>query len=448
MAVIFAPEEYVRDAIEGRNDVSVAAINGPENTVISGRDECVADILAWLGGQGIAHQQLDVSHAFHSPLMDPMLDPFETAVADLERSCPDIPLMSNVTGELADGATVTQPEYWRRHVRSPVRFSDSVRALQEADVGVFLEIGPQPTLLGMAGLTLTSKPTAMIPSLRPGQPDDRRMLEAAALLYEAGFGLEWAGVAAGQDVRRVAIPSYSFQRKPHWYDSAEGPRARFASAVPVRAVDTVDHPLLGTRLRSPDLAGVTYQNLLEPTEPRYLGSYRVGRAHFVPLSAQVEMVRAGVSEGLRWDDFELAEVQVGDPFGIPKGSGRVSQVALTDPENGTATFRIVSMARSGSGTPRWVTHLSGTVRRTDSLGESVGPSLDELRSRCATERDIASFYGPLKTDGLRLGDFFRPVVELHEGEGEALARVALLDSLSHEAPGYRAHPTLLEGLCR
>lgn len=445
MSVVFAEEEVIRGLIEGMPDVSVAAINGPRNTVISGRTERIEEIHAALDVRELRYQALEVSHAFHSPLMEPMLDHFQEEVERVQLSPPCIPLVSNVLGTLGAPELFTDPAYWRRHVREPVRFSDSVSALEDADVGTFVEIGPNPTLLGMAGLGLRSASVALVPSLRGGSDDARRLREAAATLYESGFPIDWAGMDDGGQARRIAIPSYPFERKDHWYET--GPQGSMGNSgpLPTRAADHVDHPLLGTRLRAPGLSGVTFQSLLEPSEPRYLGSYRVRRAHFVPLGALVEMVGVGAREGLRWDDFTLEDVQIGDPFGIPRKDGRLCQVSFAVPEGGKSGFSIVSMSRTGSGTPRWITHLSGTVRN-GSADRTDPDSFDEVRDRCRTEADVDGFYGGFKRAGFRLGDFFRPIETLWTGDGEVLARVSLTSALAHESQHYGVHPALLESV--
>ncbi len=272
MAAVFATEERVLEALGAEADaVSIAAINGPENSVISGRKRAVASVLARLHAVGVGYRELEVSHAFHSPLMDPMLDQFEEAVRAVNSADPSIPLLSNVTGAKASPATIREPAYRRRHVRMPVRFADAIRALRAEGVECFLEVGPHPTLLGMAALSAGQERLSWIPSLRKGQEDATQMREAVAALYEAGVDVDWSEVDRGQHPRRATIPTYPFQGKRHWYQvrpDAGGQRSR---TLPVRAVDEAEHPLLGARLRSPSISGVVYQALWECRQPEILG---------------------------------------------------------------------------------------------------------------------------------------------------------------------------------
>lgn len=443
MGVAFAPEDEVRKVIDGVPEVSVGAINGPRNTVISGRHERIADVEASLRELGIEFQALDVSHAFHSPLMDPMLETFEEAVGTVELSAPEIAMVSNVFGAIGDPEAFTEPGYWRRHIREPVRFADSVSALEEAGVGTFVEIGPNPTLLGMVGSNLSSARGVLLPSLRKGQDDRRRLSESVARLFETGFDVNWAGLDANEEARRTSVPTYPFDRRPHWYEADSGSPSRQGGPAPVRRIDMVEHPLLGTRLRVPGLSGVVFQGVLEPGEPRYLGSYRIRTGHFAPLSVQVEMVRAGAQEGLRWARFSMKDVQVGDPFGLPKKDGRLTHLSYSAPRGGESTFRLQSMARSGSGTPRWITHLSGTVRRETGPAPQV-TFASGTRERCHLPGDREALYGHLKKNGLRLGDYFTPIDSLWFGDGEALAGASLADNLAHETPRYGIHPALFE----
>lgn len=451
MAAVFASEERLAGAIGAdSNAVSVAAVNGPENTVISGRDQSLAAVLERLETQGISYRMLDVSHAFHSPLMDPMLEPFEEVVASLRVRAPGLPLVSNVTGSIADGSTFTDPSYWRRHVRSPVRFAESMAALSAEGVDCFLELGPHPALIGMAGLTAGGERVTWIPSLRRGQDDRRQMSEAVGALYERGFEPDWAEIDRGRHARRASIPTYAFQRKRHWHKAGRAAGGQRTPPLPVREADQSGHPLLGARLRSPSISGVVYQSVIESTDPKYLGGYRIGGAVYAPASALLEMVRAGVEHGLRWEGFALTDVIVGHPVRLSKGEGRVCQVVFSEPEGHSAVFKLVTAARSGTGTPRWMTHLSGSVERVSQgslpLSSAGSARLADLRERCAREVDVSDFYGSLGTEGVRLGAPFQSLQRIWCGHDEAIGSVELHEDVSHEGGRYGVHPTLLDAL--
>ena len=221
MAAVFASEDTVLAALDPYQDrVSVAAHNGPQHTVISGEGEAVTLVVEAMGRQGIKARYLIVSHAFHSHLMDPILDEFESIARRVVYSEPRIDFISNVTGTFSSVGQIARPEYWREHIRNPVRFGDSITALYEKGFRIFIEIGPSPVLLGMARRGLSKDEGVWLPSLRQGRSDWQQLLESLAALYTSGVDVDWGGfnrdyALLGQR-RRISLPTYPFQRERYW----------------------------------------------------------------------------------------------------------------------------------------------------------------------------------------------------------------------------------------
>ncbi|MGF1481580.1 MAG: SDR family NAD(P)-dependent oxidoreductase [Cyanophyceae cyanobacterium] len=218
MLAVLASEEQVCRAIQGWEQVAIAAVNGPQSLVVSGERQAVRAVSAALKAEGIKTKALKVSHAFHSPLMEPMLAEFEQVAQAISYSLPKIPLISNVTGELATDEIAT-PQYWCQHIRQPVRFSDSLSLLHQQGYKIFLEIGPKPTLLGMGRSCLPAAEAAWLPSLRPGQSDWQQMLESLGELYVRGVPIDWFRFHQPSPQQRVALPTYPFQRQQYWFES-------------------------------------------------------------------------------------------------------------------------------------------------------------------------------------------------------------------------------------
>ncbi|MCK6562457.1 type I polyketide synthase [bacterium] len=233
MAAIFAEEERVAAALaDFRERVSLAAINGPANVVISGEAEAVHAVLARFDGEGVKWKRLVVSHAFHSPLMAPMLDEFEMVAGGLEFQPAKIPLISNLTAKpLQFDAGHTPRRYWRRHVREAVRFADSLRTLHEMGCRLFLEIGPHPTLLGMASQCLPTEAAVWIPSLRRGHDDTQQMLKSLGLLFVNGVEIDWEDFHREAPRRRVVLPTYPFQHERFWLAPPSTPAKTVAIAA-------------------------------------------------------------------------------------------------------------------------------------------------------------------------------------------------------------------------
>jgi len=226
MVVVFASEAVTRAAIQPyAHACAIAAVNSSENIVISGEEQAIAAIVNTLAAQGIKTQKLQVSHAFHSPLMEPMLEDFERVASEVTYSSPQIDLISNLTGELAT-TEITTPEYWCRHVRESVRFAASMETLLSQGYEVFVEIGPKPTLLAMARNCLPDVKTrnfTLLPSLREGKSDWQQMLRSLATLYLRGIPVDWSGFDQDYPCRQVVLPTYPFQRQRYWVDSIQFP---------------------------------------------------------------------------------------------------------------------------------------------------------------------------------------------------------------------------------
>ena len=214
MLVVFADEARVGPAIARYGDrVSLAAANGPRNTVISGAAEAIESIRDELGAQGVETASLNVSHAFHSSMIEPMLEPFQEVARTVRYSEPRIPLLSNLTGRKI-GSEIASAEYWVRHARQPVRFADAIRHAYADGCRIFVEIGPQPALSSMGRKCLEPHdPAVWLAPLRKGHDDWDSLLESLCELFVRGVPIDWRAFDDGYDRRKVVLPTYPFQRQ-------------------------------------------------------------------------------------------------------------------------------------------------------------------------------------------------------------------------------------------
>jgi acyl transferase domain-containing protein len=223
MAAIAASEQDVDAAIARHaNVLAKAAVNGPMQTVISGAASAVDEVCASFASKGVRCQKLVVSHAFHSPLMDPVLDPFEREMMAMTLSAPRLRLVSNLTGRAVEPTEIMQPRYWRRHLREAVRFGDGVGTIAAQKPDCVVEIGPHPALLSLFKNGQSAGP-ALIASLRKGRDDWEQMLEAVSALFLAGAEIDWRGIARGERREIVDLPTYPFQRQRHWFEAKPQP---------------------------------------------------------------------------------------------------------------------------------------------------------------------------------------------------------------------------------
>jgi acyl transferase domain-containing protein/acyl carrier protein len=449
MVAVRAGLDEVRDALRGHGErISIAAVNGPRSTVISGERDAVAEVVAAFEQARVQARELRVSHAFHSALMEPMLDEFEATARGIHGRPPRCRLISNLTGTaFADGQAPDAP-YWRRHVREPVLFEQGMRALAEAGVNAFLEIGPQPTLTGMARMFLSDGDgaSAWIASMRPDRDENAQILAGAAALYAQGVDLDWAGFHRGRGGRKVALPTYPFERKRYWI-SADRPGSH------QDAGGALLHPLLGRRLPSAQPT-VPFLAELGPDAPAYLNDHRVHGMPIFPATGYVELALAAV-RAVRGDgpclvrnlSFERALV-------LPEGSRRRVQVLLA-PAEGRFTFEIHSQAveaRDDAESP-WHLHARGDVAPLDAsesarTGGTAAPGeLPAWKQRLTVPADVAAQYGELTAEGLEYGPAFQGLTEIWTSAaapGEALAAVRLPQEAGEDAAAYLLHPALLD----
>ncbi|MEU7716372.1 beta-ketoacyl synthase N-terminal-like domain-containing protein, partial [Micromonospora chalcea] len=224
MAAVGASEADVREVIDAAGaGADVAAVNGPASVVVSGAASEVAVVVATARERGWRVKELAVSHAFHSRLMDPMLEEFASVVAGLDWRVPRVPIVSNVTGAVADAAEITEPGYWVRHVRQPVRFADGVAALRAQGVDTFLEVGPDAVLTAMAAEADIADDVRYVATLRRSQPDVTTLTSAVGQLWAAGVAVDWAAYLGqtGTRPRAVELPTYAFDRQRYWLEDPQ-----------------------------------------------------------------------------------------------------------------------------------------------------------------------------------------------------------------------------------
>ena len=436
MAAVFATEDRVAAQVERYADrLSVAALNGPEETVVAGAAETVDAVLATLAAQGIEGRRLDVSHAFHSPLLEPMMAAFEARASGLTYALPKIPLVSNLTGRVFGPGEMPNAAYWRRHAREPVRFVQALEALRQGGVTALVEIGPHPTLIALAGRAAPDAAWAVLPSLRRGRDDRRQMLQALGGLYVLGQTVRWDAFAEGEPRRRVLLPTYPFQRERAWLGTSSGP---LTAPVACGA-----HPLLGNGRELATMSGVwIWDSEIGLDNHPWLSDHRVQGAAIFPATAYIEMACAAASDALGPGPVRVRDISNLKPMILRDGMRRRVQASLTIRPEG-ASFTVHSRSASGQG--EWTAHLTAEVGLTGPAEERATGLAEahRLSTEAAVDRmDRAGFYAASAAMGNQWGPDFQGLDEVWRRGGEALARIVLPAGLAGQTGGYRFHPAL------
>ncbi|MGV9944491.1 acyltransferase domain-containing protein, partial [Streptomyces sp. NPDC003401] len=417
-AVEAAEDEVVPWLVEG---VSVAAVNGPTSVVLSGVEEAVAGVVARFEGRRV--KRLRVSHAFHSSLMDPMLEEFRRVAAALAYHEPRVPVVSNLTGGVAEAGRLCSPEYWVEHVRCTVRFHDGVQSLRELRVATFLELGPEGVLSGMIAQDC-------VPSLRRDVPEDRALMQALGRLHARGVEVDWEKVFAGTGAHRVDLPTYAFQHQRFWLNPA------VSGGDPALAAG---HPLLDIVVGLPETGGVVATGRLSLAAQPWLADHTVAGTVLLPGAALVELaVRAGDEVGAG----VLRELVIEAPLVVPdEGAVRVHVSVGEDNGSGVRSVAVYSRPDDADVDSAWVRHASGR------LGEdvpAVGAALSVWPPEGAVAVDVSHLYEELEARGYGYGPVFQGLRAVWRREGEVFAEVALPSGEVDSAAGFGLHPALLD----
>ncbi len=430
MAAVFSDIRTVAAAIAPfMQEVSIAGVNGPKLVVISGKKERIDAITTSLQEQGVRVSPLTVSHAFHSPLMDPILDEFEAVAQEIEFHTPAIPLVSNVTGMAVMPGEIIDAAYWRRHIRMAVQFMAGMQTLARLGAEVFLEVGPHPTLIGMGRRILDDKNLIWAASLNRKKQDWPTLLDALAQLYVAGLPVDWAGFDADYQRQRLALPTYPFQRQRYWH----------SISLAGRTPRELDHALLMRRLRSPLLTEPVFEARVSLKTHPWLGDHRIGDYAVFPAAAYLELLAAAA--GMAYSDpmHTLQNIAFQDMLSLPDEEAAVLQVAFSAMGDGETLGQVFAL--DDPDTDAWSVKAKASALASAESIEAA--DLDQLRLACTEPVDIKAFYEALAGHGLRYGPAFRGVQEAWAGEHQALGRL-ILPEAAGDAREYLIHPALLD----
>ncbi|MGW7104497.1 SDR family NAD(P)-dependent oxidoreductase, partial [Streptomyces sp. NPDC054883] len=429
LAVQATEEEVLAHLTDG---VGIAAVNGPDSVVVSGVEAAVLAVGEHFAAAGRKTSRLAVSHAFHSALMDPMLDEFRAVAARLTYSAPRIPVVSTVTGELSEAWQ--SPEYWVGQVREAVRFADAVRMLEQQGATRFLEIGPDGILTGLAQQTVDSGQAVLVPALRKNRPEPETLIAALGQLHATGVPVDWATCFAGTGARRVELPTYAFQRTRYWMTapSATGGTADTGQVG-------LDHPVLRSVVELPDEGGAVLTGRLSASTHAWITDHDVLGSVLLPGTGFVELA---VQAGDRLGCGLLEELTLQAPLVLPARGGIAVQVAVGPADGaGRRTVAIHSRPDDQPDLP-WTRHAEGFL--APPATEATAGPLTDWPPADAEAIPVADAYPDLAAAGYHYGPVFQGLTAAWRRGDELFAEVALPERAHADASRFGLHPALLD----
>lgn len=441
MVSVFASEAKVRAAsrisersIIDRN-VTIAAINAPEIVVLSGRKEALQSAVNSLKEQGIKAKFLNVSHAFHSPLMQPILKEFAKVAEKVTYSLPQIDLISNATGELV-GEEIATPQYWCQHIQQAVQFATGIKTLEREGYNIFVECSPKPTLLAMGQACLSKGAGVWLPSLRFECSERQQMLQSLGKLYELGFNIDRSNFDRHYPRRKVSLPTYPFQRQRYWIEANYSPIIKKQNSFPI---SNSFHPFLGEKLPSA-VKQILFQSHLSRDKPAFLSDHCVYQKAVLPGSAYIEMALAAGTKVLKTSELELSEVSIDRALILSDDEQQTVQLILSQDSTG-ASFEIYSQEISEEDS--WLLHCSGKIVTKIKELTAKKVNLVELQGKLS-KISPEKHYRQCQAKGIDYGSSFRSIEQLWGEEGEALALIQLPEALALQSQVYQIHPVLLD----
>jgi acyl transferase domain-containing protein/acyl carrier protein len=425
MVAVGAAEDLVRPMLADlESAVAIAAVNGPESIVLSGDETAVLALAERLRGQGHRIRRLAVSHAFHSPHIDAMLDEFDQVARELTYHPPEIPVVSDVTGQVAGPAEIATPGYWVRHARAAVRFADVVATLEKEGASTALEIGFGDTITALVrdnAQTMTA-----VPSLRRDQPGPRSLIAALAELHVRGHHVDWSAGCPAPAVP-VRLPTYPFEHRRFWLEPV---RTADVSAL---GLGMSGHPLLGAAVPLPDSGGVAFAQRVSVAALPWLADHVVAGTILLPGAALAEMaVRAGDEVGASVVD----ELVMERPVRLSRAGALDLRVTVGPPDR-RGLRSLAVHARDSDQADEWIRHATGFL----SEDPVAAADLRDWPPQGAAPVPVDEFYDRQAEAGLELGPAFRGLRAVWTRGSEVFAEV---EYPGDDAAGFLLHPAPLD----
>lgn len=441
MASISISESDVKTLLSSTgldSKLSIAAINGPDRTVVAGETDSINLFIEHAESAGHEVKKLAISHAFHSPLSDPMLEAFKKIVGEKSFGGLDIPFISNITGEYADAALVGNAAYWSDHIRKPVNFDAGIKTLIADGYEVFIEIGPKPILSAfgrdIAASLGKSDSLHWLPSLKKNIAPFDQILNSLGELYQLGIDESVTGSFSGGPRYPIQVANTPFITKRYWYSHADHQDQNRRTIA--------GHPLLGEKINSPAISKdtVLFRNELSANSSTFLAHHEVFGEIVLPAAAHLEIAFAAANDRFK-SNATVSDMTIHSALILPESKSVQIQTIVRNSKDETE-FEIYSNNEGQSG--EWDIHSSGKLSNVTIL-RPENFNLSELQKSHLDELEVETYYRSSRELGIAHGEHFQAMKSLFRGEKGYLGQLTLpagVGGISDKS--FFIHPVLLD----
>jgi len=409
MVAIMANSETVQATIEKISGVEIATFNGIAGQVLGGTDEALEQAISAFETAGIECKTLQVSHAFHTDLMEPVCKPFQKVLDRISLKPSTIPVISNVYGTY-NSHEMQKSQYWVDHLRTPVNFGASLDTLFNDGYTTFLEIGPKPVMSGMANRFVMAEQCEWLPTLQPKDDYAQSWYKSIGRLWELGAPIYWERYYEGFVTNKVQTPLYSFDKKRYWLDH--------------RAINELDHELdrlhlIGEPIHSPFISGTLFQSTIDLSSYPFYNEHEVFNEKVVPAAGHIAVL---VESAMKIDEdriAEFSEVLFPEPLVLHSTESKDLQLFIEEGKTLSAPFRLVTLDHAGSS----YHHATGVFTPVHSADYLLGNEGLKGIQRLFKHKDSRDFYNEIWQSHIELGPSFRWVQEVWKAESQVLVKL-------------------------
>ncbi len=448
MVAVLAADEVVEGLLKTHQNLQLAAKNAPNNIVLSGPEDAVAALITECNSSDIETRKLVVSHAFHSAMMEPMLNAFTEVANGITYGDATLPIISTVSGKLNQGEMSTSG-YWVRQVGAAVLFKDALETLQSSEefsINIALEVGPSVTLAGLGKQILPNADMVFLNSLRIKQDAHRQLCLALAQLTVRGVAIDWEAFDAKFQRQRIGLPSYSFDRKRYWL----GDQSSNMAGGSGRSTVGIETNNMLTMAKSPMSSDIFFENSFNQASPFNLNDHRLYEVVVAPGAFHVAMGLTCSRDVFGDQPFKLDDVIFPEPLIFDETEKRRLHYCFKPMDvkaSGTQEFEVKGFSREeGDDSNQWIMHTSmnATVCEEADLEQSLTlQDIDQIKHRTTDEVTGERFYGEMWAAGYHLGTEFRWIEHIWRRPGEALTQLRLPTS-ALEKGKFLIHPGLMD----